>query len=512
MLHNLDWLKKGEPFPPTSEAERIKRYKANDKFFAGEHFKASKGSLYHEYAKRISRVVDNFSDFVSFPVLLNYQRLMALKTADLVCGEYPTITGKSDSATKVITQIREETDHDLKTYASVIDLCRYGDTIWRIYKDRKSSKHTYTVWDIKDWFPIVSQDGTYTIEKHVLAWVVEISDNEYWDELHVQIHEEGFYTYKVFNISKTHVITVNEDFSRVIGKQIAADKRVSTSIDGNAVIHTRNLYTSGTVFGYDDFSNIDPIIAELMTRIAQVSSILDKHANPSMTGPVSLLKKDPKTKELMFETGDYYGVNVNEEKPQYLTWEGQLNFAFDQVKLLINQLYILSEMGSALLGAGGSESGQAISGTAMRMKMANPLSKARRISNLLTSPTKALIEKVSSLGYTGVNRKDISIVWKDGLPSDPREVVDLAKAATGEPHLMPLKTAIIEYFERTEAQADEWIDKLDEQVKKSMELTMSNTEQEPDGSYKATGSTQSKGSMTGLNDPNRKSLSGSEDK
>jgi hypothetical protein len=522
MLYNLDWLVEGGTFPPPGETARIRNYIASEQYFNSEHWSSRLGSLYYEYAQRINRISGKTVDIISFPVLLNYQRLLALKTADLVCGEYPLITGKNPTDNETLKTFREDLDFDTKAFATVIDLCRYGDCVWRMYKD-SASKDAFTVWDIKDWYPIVSQDGTLTILKHVLAWIEtlgSIGSESY--RLHVQIHSDGEYETRVYELSPVAVqkvgvtlgdvlvqtdATAIRSIGRLVGKPILSTK---TGYEGNAVIHIRNMAVSNTIYGYDDYIPIDSLIAELMTRMAQVSKILDKHADPSMTGPAGLAKVDKETGERYFEAGDYYGSNPGDTEIKYLTWEGQLEAGFKQIEILTQQLYILTEMGSALLGAGGAESGQAISGTAMRFKLANPLAKARRISNLLTLPARSLFSIC-----TKIDKKDIAIVWQDGLPDDPKETMDMLKVATGQTQMMPLKVGIEEILKRTPEEADLWIAEIEKNKQTEMERTIALGQSkitEPDGSYKKTGSPQKNSSSTGLNKPNRKSIDGSEDK
>ena len=110
---------------------------------------ASEGSVsvYQKCAERISQVIGNFEDIISFPVLLNYQRLLSLKMADLVCGEYPTITGSNEEENEAIKAARDNSDFDARLYSTVIDMSRYGDAIWREYLDDHSDNKTFTLWD-----------------------------------------------------------------------------------------------------------------------------------------------------------------------------------------------------------------------------------------------------------------------------------------------------------------------------------------------------------------------------
>ena len=136
---------------------------------------------------------------------------------------------------------------------------------------------------------------------------------------------------------------------------------------------------------------------------------------------------------------------------------------------------MLSELGEALLGSMGASNGQAISGTAMRFKLTNPLSKARRVSNTLTLPTKRLLESLSELGYSRLDATSLSITWKDGLPDDPRETIEIAKLATGVNQVMPLEDAIIEYLGKTPETAAKWIKQIADEVAARAQLTQIST-------------------------------------
>ena len=160
---------------------------------------------------------------------------------------------------------------------------------------------------------------------------------------------------------------------------------------------------------------------------------------------------------------------------------------------MINQLYILSEMGAALLG-GQDGSSQAISGTAMRFKMVNPLAKARRIANALTRPVRQLFAGLSKqLQY-----ENISVLWSDGLPDDPRENIENAKLASGAAQMMPLEKAIMEYFNRSNDEAKQWI----QMILAERELLQPDAVEDPNhpGPQDGTGvNSSAKGSVTGLN-------------
>ena len=505
MLYNLNWLEPGRSFPPEGERDRIKRYMENEVLFDGEHFQgdlrdrnktwASEGAVavYQKCAERISQVVGNFEDIISFPVLMNYQRLMSMKMADLVCGEYPTITGSNAEENEAIEEVRDRSDFDARLYSTVIDMSRYGDAIWREYQDDMSDDATFTLWDPKEWYPVVMQDGTNRISHHVLCWRVNLNEGmentpAKW-ELHVQIHgcrstDWGSYEYRVYGMTDAG--------DRIM--DLKSSESVDTGFDHCAVHHLKAFSTSSTVYGYDDYMPLDSILAEIMARVGQISIILDKHADPNITGPVSMLKLNPTTGEYYLGRGKFYATSPGENEPHYMTWDGQLSAAFQQLEFLINQMYILSEMGAAVLG-GQDGSSAAISGTAMRFKMVNPLAKARRISNSLTIPVRRLLSGLAG----NVEFKNVSVYWSDGLPDDPRENIENAKLASGKEQMMPLKVAIREFFKRSDEEAETWLQELEEDHQKRLQLQMQPEDPNHPGPQDGKGvNPNKKGSETGL--------------
>lgn len=491
MLYNLEWLNEGQPFPPLEEVSRIERYAQNEQLFNNDHFSSAVYrhrtginvntlGVYDRCCKRIQQVIGNFSDVISFPVLLNYQRFISLKMADLVCGEHPTITGATTEENAKIQWIKDNTNFFEQLYALVVDLSRYGDAPVRLFRDTNGF-FNFCIWDAGGWYPIVTQDGTYRITKHCLVWMENRNPGDFrigdW-YLHVQIHDvdnPGQYEYRVYH---------NGSNKTKVGELVSTET-VNTGLDTCAVFNVRSFAVSGTVYGYDDYVPLDALLAEIIVRVSQISVILDKHADPSMTGPLTMLKQDPKTGERYLERGKFYGVNPEDQLPQYLVWDGKLESAFTQLEFLINQLYIISEMGAALTG-GLEGSSNVVSGNAMRFKMVNPLAKARRVSNALTLPIRRLFSVIGS-GLPDIDEKTgepgkgndtplpfahVSVQWKDGLPDDPREQIENCKLATGEQKMIPLETGLMLYFKKSEAEAIELAKKVREQALEAQEQQM----------------------------------------
>ena len=118
MLTSLEFLKIGQSWPPPGEEKRLEKYMRHKRIFEGEH-----EEVYKESFKRITRVIGNFENVVSYHVIANFQKLISLKIADFLLGEPPKITcGDDDSKEQIcLDNISENSDLINTCYASAID-------------------------------------------------------------------------------------------------------------------------------------------------------------------------------------------------------------------------------------------------------------------------------------------------------------------------------------------------------------------------------------------------------
>ena len=420
MLINLDWLKEGEPFPPKSEKERLKRYQENRLLFEAEHVQ-----VYREQLKRIERVIGNFDDIVSYPIVITFQKLMSLKIADLLLGEPPTITSLEKDSLK---SIFDNNDVLNTAYQCVVDISRYGDGLFLITKQGDHGSIGVTQPSI--WFPVISPDNVQEVTYHVLAWTIE-SDTK----LKVQIHSKGFCDNRVYEINKFA-------YGTIIGKLISSET-VATGLTDFAVVQVSNVLTSDRCTGIDDYGDIDSIVADIMVRVGQIDRILDKHANPSMQGPETVMERDPVSGDWRLKVGSYFARDPADVEVSYITWNGQLDANFKQIERLMNLLYSTSEMGSALFGDMSTMTGQVPSGSALKRLMISPLAKVNRVRMRLDPLLKKTLILCSQLG--GKVLESVSITWQDGLPGDPKEEAEIMQIRTNFKPTMSQNRALKTY-------------------------------------------------------------------
>ena len=350
-------------------------------------------------------------------IVLNSHKRMTLLFADLLLGEPPRIkAGDQDSPEQeAVERIIEDNGLMNVAYEVAIDVPRYGTGIFKVRYDGRAIIEGQ---QLAIWFPVVKSNNIREIQSHVLAWTYEVETQTHkgvvkQKYLQTEIHERGKITSVLYTID-----------GNIIGKMVEKTE-TSTGIDDFLVVPVNNVLTTDRVTGLDDYSDLDSIIQELETRIAQISRILDKHADPNMYGPDTALEQDTVSGQWTFRGGGkYFPVGQGEAPPGYVTWDGQLEAAFKQIDLLIEQLYILSETSAAAFGQ--LKSGLAESGTALRRLMMSPLAKVNRIRMRFDPAMKKVLRLASLLeraqGMAGaIALENIHIDWNDGLPDDDQE-------------------------------------------------------------------------------------------
>lgn len=432
ILTDLTWLDIGKPFPPPCTKNRLERYNENKQLFEDKHYK-----IYREQFRRIERIIGNFSEVISYATIMNYQKLITTKTADLVFGTLPNITVADDTKQRLIDEIIIDTELMDKLYMSAIDISRYGDTIIMITPDGKLDVISPCLW-----FPVVDKFNLKQFKYHAFGFIYIIDGKSETYGLKVQIHnpnEPNQCEERNYQLSGS----TSSGFKILKDLTSKENMKVETQLFTCPVFRISNTLTSDRIFGLDDYRSVDSLISELMVRISQISKVLDKFAQPSMTGPHSAMQMNELTGEWELKVGDYFPRNSETDpKPEYLTWDAGMDANFKQVDVILNQLYTISEMGSALLGDLSNKTGDVPSGSALRRLMMSPLAKAKRLTNRYTYPLKKIISTLAQIRGVDIKPSEITIKWNDGLPNDPTEDAEIANIRTGGKPTLSQYTAI----------------------------------------------------------------------
>lgn len=454
MLTDLSFLEPGKPFPSDSEQKRLRRYRENRQLFEDEHTE-----VYRQQFERIERVIGNFGQVISYATIFNFQKLMTLKIADFVFGSSPHISIADDDNQKLLDRILFDTDFFGKLYMSAIDVSRYGDSVFQINK-APDGRVRLDVTAPSLWFPVVNKDNIREFLYHCFCHVYIIDEKKKQYGLKVQIHKPS--DPSVCEQHQYELIGRPGGFR--IGKELTSEEecRIETELAVCPVFRVSNTPTSDRCFGIDDYSSVDSIVSELIVRVSQVSKVLDKFSSPAMTGPHSALTYNQTYSRWELKMADYYPRNNDTDpKPEMIVWDAGLDANFKQIEFLINQLYTISEMGSAVFGDLSHSTGNVASGTALRRLMMSPLAKAKRIANSYARVIKEMLSVCAAVYGAEISPTDISITWNDGLPSDPLEEANLMNVRTGGKATLSRWSAIKRYDELSDSDVDAEIAMID---------------------------------------------------
>ena len=424
-MYNLNFLRRGEVFPPREELERLEAYRVNDMLLNDEPWAALP-----EHKQRVLFLLSNFSlspDRECYLYNANYWSELADKTKELTFGERPTI--KSETKQDTLEEILKQTGLYEKGEEGVGDLCALGDWIAKV-KDDGTGNGTFINVDPSIWFPVVDFEDVKSVKYHVLAWVVHNPAESDKFELHAQIHEKGRYTNRAFGIDgrvreDTYTVPKTGQTIKANAYKLGAELNracddfklgtFETHLDDFAIVHIPNDTVSKSIYGRSDFDRITDAAIAYNTRMTLKDVVLDKHSAPLMYGP-------PLTEDERI--GNYLEVPPDDPKaPGYLVWDAAMTAVENTIAALKEDTANLSGMGSIL---DNKTFGESQGYDALMIKLAPALMRAAKKTARIEPRLKKIISLVSQIGYERIESEDIEIAWHDGIPTTESMRADLA--------------------------------------------------------------------------------------
>lgn len=449
----------GQPWPPEDRdtKERLEIYERNEHLFDGCHEK-----VWQDELRKLRG--DKSGDL---RLKLNYFQLISLFWADMACGETPDAKAdeKQPAQADALKRIIQWTDLWSVLDDAIIDMSKCGDAPIKIrYQEYGIIENVSPEY----WFPVVEASNVKQLKAHIIAYEFEdpgipapvlniqamipaskaasltdeqikavesgnIITSQKISYLKVEIHTVGQIEHRLYRL-KDRKINAQVDLNSF--PDFASLQSIEeTGLDDFAIIVLHNTTSTKKYHGKEDYSIFLDVIKELEIRYPQVFFILDKHSDPSMSGP-PMEEQDPRDGEYKVQGGSrYFTLTEGQAAPQYLTWDGQLMANFQTIAGegwgLMQRFYELSETSKVCFDS--SAGGQGLSAQALRLMMWKPLKKANKIQRRLTPVVQQLVRLVS-MAEVNMGMKDavvvenVSINWHDGMPID--EAADAQTDAT----------------------------------------------------------------------------------
>ncbi|MGG3561661.1 phage portal protein [Neobacillus rhizosphaerae] len=463
----------GSFYPNVTKAhgKRIKRYRENKKLFMGQHY---------EILEKYNDVLSTYQQRQVY-VTTNLAGLIAKKSADFLFGENALYSagGKDNSPEQEkLDEWVKQNDIHITNYESALSNAYRGDSF---YKVRWGQEHGGMVPKELDPFRVIieAQNAEYVFPEtypndstRIMAFHIAVpsevpnTDGEEW-VLNVESHFPNKIVYRSFRMNPVEE-NINGITSWRIYAEIGEAREVDTNVPFPLVVHVPNYSTDDSWEGIDDLSELKGLFSELNTRLSQISEILSKHADPAMIVPQGTLVED-ENGQPAYRVGvdKVFEVMTGELEPKYLTWNGQLEFAFREIEKILDLILMKAEIPAVALGVGDSGTSGS-SGLAIKWRLNSLLAKINRKRQYYDKALKRIFTIAQLLEMDRRKKVEFKpfvtvIKFQDGLPKDEMEQATIMQIRTGAKPTISQKRAIMELEGISEEQAQQILDELEEE-------------------------------------------------
>lgn len=460
-------------FPSDRDAVRLNQYSYNKMLFKGEHFTAFRVQIddlqYNREYQRLRYITANFPGLISKVV------------TDLLFIEPPKIQVK-DGDQNFINALRSENKMRTLCYEHGLSNSYYGDALFKVRVGQRHPAQDSTI--IIDqvtpriYYPVFAGNNITGMPlQQELCWIINISEKPY---LRKEIHAPGSIKNEIWELEGNgklgYKIVKQEDLKKLLGDS-APEEEQETGINRSLLIHVPNFRAGESALGLSDYYDLDSLFFGINNRLSKVDNILDKHGDPILAVPPGVIDEDGKVKK-----GNLGVIEMGEDeegKPEYITWDANLESAFKQIDRLIDITCMIAETSPVIAGI--DKGGAVESGRALKFKMLRTLAKAQRKQLYYHDGLEEvyyvaqLMAKQHNVAVDGLklSKKAVKpeIIWSDGLPADMTESIENEGKRIDQGTTTKV-SAIMRLDDVDEDTAQKVAKEIDEEGKIALESTM----------------------------------------
>lgn len=477
----------GQYYPHIDHEERIKRYKENRLLFLGKH--------YDVFLKVQNRLTAKQKDLIY--ISANLPAIICKKSADFLFGEAPHYSaGKNDNSAeqKAIERIVQTNHLNITNYESSLANSYRGDSFYKVIYgqeyggaiDKKFDplKVMIQAQNPEFVFPeTVAGNAKKVLAYHIaIPYEVQNTDGREYI-LDVESHYAGFIKYHKYRMNPLVESVDGTVLQWKIYAQMDDDRGVvETGVNRPLVVHVPNFALDDDWQGISDIDDMKALFDEVNNRLSRIAEILDKHADPAIAVPAGTLGEDEHGNPIFRVGVDkvFEVMGKDDIKPEYITWDGQLQSAFEELKQVLSLIFVLAELPQVALG-GDNAGTSGSSGLSIKFRMNSLLAKINRKRQYYDKGLKEVLEVAQMLEHARLGKQDYQITvpritFKDGLPDDEMEEATIAQLLVTA-GLRSKKTAIMRIDDMTEEQAEAELKRIEEE-QETADIDAFNTEGE----------------------------------
>ena len=416
-------LREGCIFPSYDVQSRNIKYGYNMKLYNGDYAKN----------KLLVAMVDGQPQPINYKVLPTFKFETVINKLDsLMFGNEAIITTGDLERDKAVRRLVDRT-HWLKGVREAVKLAEiYGDSYiktGRFGVSAFSPKYAYKVIDISDKTKVVG----YVLHEILYDTRKSMYGVDYTpSHIRILISCKGFDYERVFEYN-------GDNLRGTLGKPVRykyKDRWIPrkgryywTGIDDCETVQCLSVNTTKTqgVYGTSALQPIAPIVFAIENRLSTENYVVDNHGKPLMLVSQQLMGTNENTGEYYLKVIDNkYIINkgLEDNKPEYLTWDGKLENSKTIRDDLLEEFYSLTEMGKTFLS--GEYKGN-ISEESLNNLIKGAIDRGVRDLNDLWYDIVRSLYMLCRLNNIDVNIEDININFNIGRVDDTKQISEICE-------------------------------------------------------------------------------------
>ena len=402
-------------YPPRGHQDRITAYERFEKLFLGRH-------------KELWNLQPGKYQLRRY-IVANFAGLISRLSADLLFGEHPDFLAPDDEeeGQEALDDLVVRNGLQLMCYESALANSFRGDAVVKVRWGKRSPTAEEPEAIIEEtpasiFFPEVDEDDVRRVLRLALAWPKRDPANPSVMYLRIEEHEPGTIRHRLMRFSGGRA-TEQVPLATLEAYQDLPEEE-ETGLDHIPVFHVPNFRYGSRFWGISDYEGLESLFEATNNRLSQIDVVLDKHVAPKIILPPGFIDEEGRVR---FDRMEAIEIDPGTSPPSYMTWEGQLAAAYQQVDRLLDLMFITSETAPSAFGL--DKFGIAESGRALRLRLLRTLAKINRKRLYYDAALKAALLTAQILDVThgsgGYEPAEPTIQWADGLPEDMVEMVEI---------------------------------------------------------------------------------------
>ncbi len=300
-----------------------------------------------------------------------------------------------------------------------IDNSRFGNGLFKV--TRENSKVKITSISPNVWYPVFKNGNLNEISGHILVYsMVHWIDGQKIELKKIEKHHKGYIENEVWTC-KNNELGNKLNPTEMLELGIEEVEDFSDIWNDFIIFPVKNSTESDSYFGESDYKRCKSIVEEIMLTVSQNSKIINRHANPKLSGSEQNLEYNPETNARVLPNTDFIKIGTDGVKPEYLTADLQADAIQKHIDMLLNMFYILTKTPPQAYGLNISGT---MSGESLRKIFIAALSKVDDIKQVsFTATIQKVVECSMAFNYTPT--KTVNIAWGEPIASDYSETVSI---------------------------------------------------------------------------------------